>query len=261
MQLRPRKRFGQHFLHDRTIIARIVDAINPRPGETLVEIGPGQGALTAPLLLCADKLHVIEIDRDLAATIADSCNGSGKLVVHCLDALKFNFAGLGKQLRIVGNLPYNISTPLIFHCLEQLDHIMDMVFMLQEEVVDRIIAEPGGKDYGRLSVMVQARCQAQKLFRVAPGAFHPPPQVSSAIVRLSPHTEPLITPAQLPALELIVRGCFNQRRKTLRNCLKKWLSAGEIESLGLDPTLRPEQLTVNEFIRITTFYQSRSRNN
>jgi len=184
---RAKKRFGQHFLHDRNIINRIIAALDPKRHQTIIEIGPGKGALTIPLLEHLDTLHVLELDRDLAQALSVKFGAEKKIVVHCLNALNYDFREIGNQhLRIVGNLPYNISTPLIFHLLEYHRSIDDMVFMLQEEVIDRMCATPGSKAYGRLSVMVQAHCHTEKLFTVSPGAFSPPPKVVSAIIKLKP---------------------------------------------------------------------------
>ena len=251
LQHRPRKRFGQHFLHDRQVIDRIIAAIAPAPGQCMVEIGPGTGALTLPLLQHAGELHVVELDRDLAAELVRRCQGAGTLHMHCQDALDFNFRDVvadGKTIRVIGNLPYNISTPLIFHLLEAADRIQDMVFMLQEEVVDRLCAEPGGRTYGRLSVMVQAQCRVEKLFTVSAESFTPPPKVSSAIVRLIPQMQTGIQ--DYGAFADIVRQSFNQRRKTLRNALKDMVGAQQFSNLGIDPGMRPEQLTVAQFISI-----------
>ncbi len=258
IQHRPRKRFGQHFLHDQQVITRLIDAIRPQPGQCLVEIGPGLGALTLPLLQRAGELHVIEVDRDLAQKIEESCAGLGRLHVHCIDALQLDFVTIcNSRMRVVGNLPYNISTPLIFHLLDQIEHFTDMIFMLQEEVVDRITANPGSKDYGRLSVMVQACCDTAKLFRVAPGAFNPPPKVYSAIVRLVPHSTPHVAAEHRKAFAMIVRSCFNQRRKTLRNGLRDLLEPADIESVKINPSVRPEQLTVDDFVQLAVLYQNK----
>jgi 16S rRNA (adenine1518-N6/adenine1519-N6)-dimethyltransferase len=259
--LQPKKRFGQHFLHDQGIVQRILDTFDPQPGETLVEIGPGPGALTRPLLERCALLHVVELDRDLAARLRADFNRSlparstspGQLVVHEADALKFDFCALvpeGGRLRIVGNLPYNISTPLLFHLLEQRHCIGDMLFMLQKEVVDRMAAAPGGKDYGRLSVMLQWQLRVEKLFDVPPGAFTPPPKVDSSVVRLVPHAIPPIQVRDAVAFTQVVRAAFAQRRKTLRNNLKGLLPAATLESLGIDPQRRAETLTLSEFAAI-----------
>ena len=248
----PRKRFGQHFLHDRGIIDKIVSAIGPQPGERIVEIGPGLGALTCPLLARHGELDVVELDRDVIPRLLENCGDKGELRVHNVDALRFDFAELAgaKRIRVVGNLPYNISTPLIFHLLESADRIIDMHFLLQKEVVDRLAAAPGSDDYGRLSVMVQYRCRAESLFRVGPGAFSPPPKVDSAVVRLIPFAE-LPYPAQDEALfARLVNQAFSKRRKTLRNGLKDLLDADGIEAAGIDPGIRPERVSVEEFVRL-----------
>ena len=246
-----RKRFGQHFLHDPHVIERILAAFAPRAGETIVEIGPGRGALTRPLLRHVAKLHVIELDRDLAARLPELAQGAGELVVHQADALTFDFRSLadGGRLRIVGNLPYNISTPLLFHLIEQADVVADMVFMLQKEVAERIAAPPGSKAYGRLSVMVQWRCEVQYLFSVGPGAFRPPPQVESSVVRLRPRARQ--RPARPDAFSRVVQAAFSQRRKTLRNSLRPVLDEAAIARAGIDATRRAEELTVEEFARLS----------
>ncbi len=249
----PRKRFGQHFLHDRGTVDRIVAAIAPARGETIVEIGPGEGVLTEPLLAATGRLHAVEVDRDLAAALRGRADWSDKLCVHEADALRFDFAALapaGGRLRVVGNLPYNISTPLLFHLLEQRAAIADMHFMLQREVVDRMAAAPGSGVYGRLSVMIQAYCVVTRLFRVAPGAFRPPPAVESAVVRLVPHAQPLVDAAHAARFGEIVRRAFSVRRKTVRNGLRNYMDADAIAGAGIDPGIRPEQLRVEDFARL-----------
>ncbi|HHM05516.1 MAG TPA: 16S rRNA (adenine(1518)-N(6)/adenine(1519)-N(6))-dimethyltransferase RsmA [Gammaproteobacteria bacterium] len=251
---RPRKRFGQHFLHDPWIIQRIIQAINPRPGERLLEIGPGLGALTAPLLEAVGQLDVVELDRDVIAPLQVACAGRGVLRVHNEDVLAFDFsrlAGTG-PLRVVGNLPYNISTPLIFHLLSQATSIHDMLFMVQKEVAGRMAAAPGSKDYGRLSVMVQWRCAVETLFGVSPGAFRPPPKVDSAMVHLIPHSRPAVTVDDESLFAALVEQAFKQRRKTLRNSLKQWLSADDIAAVGVEPAWRPEVLSLAQFAALTT---------
>jgi len=252
-QHRARKRFGQNFLHDAGIIDRILRAINAKPGEHLLEIGPGQGALTEGLLGSGAQLDVVELDKDLVPILQHKFAGRGNFRLHQGDALKFDFNQLGvpaRSLKVVGNLPYNISTPLIFHLLEHAGLIRDMHFMLQKEVVERLAAGPGGGDWGRLSIMVQYHCRVEHLFNVGPGAFNPPPKVDSAIVRLVPH-ETLPHPAKDPRqLERIVREAFNQRRKTLRNTLKGLLDSQAIEAAGVDGSLRPEQLDLAAFVRL-----------
>jgi len=249
----PRKRFGQHFLHDQEVIDHIIAAIAPAPGQCMVEIGPGTGALTLPLLQSIGELHVVELDRDLAAELVRHCQGAGTLHMHCQDALNFDFRELAtdrKGVRVIGNLPYNISTPMIFHLLETADCIQDMVFMLQEEVVDRMCAGPGTRTYGRLSIMVQAQCKVDKLFTVSAESFTPPPKVFSAIIRLIPQMQTSIQDYGIFAD--IVRQAFNQRRKTLRNALKDMMDAQQIANLGIDPGMRPEQLTVEQFVGLAS---------
>jgi 16S rRNA (adenine1518-N6/adenine1519-N6)-dimethyltransferase len=254
---RPRKRFGQNFLHDQHVINRIVDSIHPQRGDRLVEIGPGLGALTAPLLSRVDALDVVELDRDLAARLRLEAEMGGdrlgELRVHEADALRFDFGALaaGQSLRVVGNLPYNISTPLIFHLLSFHQLIRDMHFMLQKEVVERMAAEPGGKDYGRLSVMAQYRCAVTPLFGVPPGAFNPPPKVESAIVRLVPHAAAPVDVGDESGFAEIVASAFGQRRKTLRNNLKGLLEAATIEACGIDPGTRAERLTLADFAALS----------
>jgi 16S rRNA (adenine1518-N6/adenine1519-N6)-dimethyltransferase len=250
---RARKRFGQNFLHDAGVIHRILRAIHAREGERMLEIGPGQGALTEGLLDSGAQLDVIELDRDLIPLLTAKFASEPRFQLHQGDALKFDFSSLDPaphSLRVVGNLPYNISTPLIFHLLNNAALIRDMHFMLQKEVVERLAAGPGGKDWGRLSIMVQYHCRVEHLFNVGPGAFNPPPKVDSAIVRLVPHAV-LPHPAKdHRLLENVVREAFNQRRKTLRNTLKALLSADEIEAAGVDGSLRPEQLDLAAFVRL-----------
>nr|WP_319526945.1 16S rRNA (adenine(1518)-N(6)/adenine(1519)-N(6))-dimethyltransferase RsmA [Pseudomonas laurentiana] len=252
-QHRARKRFGQNFLHDAGVIDRILRAIHARPGERMLEIGPGQGALTAGLLGSGAELDVVELDKDLIPILNHQFAGRNNFRLHQGDALKFDFTSLGASphsLRVVGNLPYNISTPLIFHLLDNAGLIRDMHFMLQKEVVERLAAGPGGGDWGRLSIMVQYHCKVEHLFNVGPGAFNPPPKVDSAIVRLVPH-ETLPHPAKdHRLLERIVREAFNQRRKTLRNTLKALLSSEAIEAANVDGSLRPEQLDLAAFVRL-----------
>ncbi len=253
MQARARKRFGQHFLHERAIVERIIAAFDPRPGETIVEIGPGRGALTLPLLERAALLHAIEIDRDLAARLPALVAGRGELVLHQADALRFDFAALarGGRLRVIGNLPYNISTPLLFHLLEQADATSDMVFMLQKEVADRIAAEPGTEDYGRLSVMLQWRFKVEHLFDVAPGAFQPPPKVQSSVVRLRPRPPAEMISVNRERFARVVQAAFGQRRKTLRNSLRGVVDEDGFARAGIDSARRAETLTIEEFAALT----------
>ncbi|HBS43038.1 MAG TPA: 16S rRNA (adenine(1518)-N(6)/adenine(1519)-N(6))-dimethyltransferase [Oceanospirillales bacterium] len=252
-QHRARKRFGQNFLHDQYVIGRIISSIHPQPDDCLVEIGPGMGALTGPILDATGKLHVVELDRDLIPILRTQFFNFPDFHIHEGDALKFDFSTIpaeGQQLRIVGNLPYNISTPLIFHLLSHHSLVKDMHFMLQKEVVERLAAEPGSGDYGRLSIMAQYYCRVEPLFVVGPGSFNPPPKVDSAIVRLVPHPQ-LPYPAKDPAvLERVVREAFHMRRKTLRNNLKKLIDPGILEEIGIDTSLRPERLTLADYVRI-----------
>jgi 16S rRNA (adenine1518-N6/adenine1519-N6)-dimethyltransferase len=240
---RPRKRFGQHFLHDPRILARIVDAVSPTANDFLVEIGPGEGALTAPLIERAGKLEAIELDRDLAADLAARFPPF-RLTVHCADALAFDFARFPAGMRLVGNLPYNISTPLLFHLARYAERVQDMHFMLQLEVVDRMVAAPSTADYGRLSVALQARFAMEKLFTVSKGAFRPPPKVESAVVRLRPRA------TMLHIDEDLLRRAFSARRKQLRNAL----AGVDFARAGIDPQLRPENLSPEDYARITDLF-------
>jgi 16S rRNA (adenine1518-N6/adenine1519-N6)-dimethyltransferase len=256
-----RKRFGQHFLHDPATIRRIVDAVDPLAGERLVEVGPGRGALTFPLLARALTLDAIEIDRDLAAALERDPR-SAHLRLHIEDVLDTDFSALrgsGPPLRIVGNLPYNISTPLLFRLLTQRAAIGDMHFMLQKEVVERMAAAPGTKAYGRLTVMLAAHAEIQALFDVGPGAFQPPPKVWSAIVRLRPAAEPRFAIGADGALRTVVTAAFSARRKTLRNGLKTLLTGAEIESCGIDPQWRPETLSPAQFGLLAACYSHSKR--
>lgn len=257
---RARKRFGQNFLHDPAIIRDIIHAVHPLAGQHLVEIGPGKGALTRYLLEACGSLDVIELDRDLIPLLQENCSSLGELRIHSADALKFDFSALAEaeqKLRIVGNLPYNISTPLIFHLLEQIESIEDMHFMLQKEVVDRLAAQPGSKDYGRLGIMVQYYCRVEKLFGVPPGSFTPPPKVHSAVVRLTPHATPPVDVQDVSALSRVVSQAFSQRRKTLRNTLKKLLDSDTIIACDIDPSRRPETLDLSEYARLANALASR----
>ncbi|MEP6998170.1 MAG: 16S rRNA (adenine(1518)-N(6)/adenine(1519)-N(6))-dimethyltransferase RsmA [Betaproteobacteria bacterium] len=246
---RPRKRFGQHFLADPHYIERIVEAIAPQRNERIVEIGPGLGALTRPLLARVDRLTVIEIDRDLAAGLAAEFP-PGQLALHVADALTFDFAGLGGDLRIIGNLPYNISSPLLFHLAQFDAALRDVTVMLQREVVQRMAAAPATPEYGRLSVMLQVRFRVERLFVVPAGAFRPPPKVESALARLTPlgAARPAITDAALFAQ--LVAAAFGQRRKTLRNALKPFADEATLEGAGIAPGARGETLAVADFVRL-----------
>lgn len=251
--MRAKKHFGQHFLHDPSVIAKIMLALAPRKGEAIVEIGPGRGALTQPLLEAIGELDCIEIDPDVIPHLRARCDPLGTLRVHHVDVLKFDFAALADQrgeLRVVGNLPYNISTPLLFHVLSQRSGIRDAHFMVQKEVAQRLAAEPGGGDYGRLSVMVQYFCAVTLLFNVKPGAFTPPPRVDSSVVRLVPYASPPYPAADEKWFSALVNLAFQQRRKTLRNALKQVLDAATIATAKLDPMQRPETLSVADFVTL-----------
>lgn len=250
MKHRARKRFGQNFLTDEKVIHSIVSAINPLSGQSLIEIGPGQGALTFELLESIGSMQAVEIDRDLIRYLREVSSQHGQLELIEADALTVDFRTLGESLRIVGNLPYNISTPLILHLLSYVDVIQDMHFMLQKEVVQRLAASPGSKAYGRLSIIVQYLCEVDYLFTVYPEAFDPKPKVDSAIVRLTPHAVNPYSPIELPVLQKVVAKAFSQRRKTLRNNLKGLINEQELEALEIDPSRRPETLTIDEFVKI-----------
>lgn len=256
-----RKRFGQNFLHDQGVIHRIAKAINASPTDHVVEIGPGQGALTADILLGGCTLDAIELDRDLIPILQQRFGQQDRFKLQQGDALAFDFSSLqqkSEKLRIVGNLPYNISTPLIFHLLDHHQIVQDMHFMLQLEVVKRLAAGPGHKNYGRLSVMAQYYCQVDNLFEVPPEAFNPRPKVQSAIVRLMPH-EKLPHPANdVETLRSVLRTVFNQRRKTLRNSLKNLLDEKQIESVNINPSARPETLSLQQFVAISNLVTHRN---
>ncbi|MGA9851371.1 MAG: 16S rRNA (adenine(1518)-N(6)/adenine(1519)-N(6))-dimethyltransferase RsmA [Gammaproteobacteria bacterium] len=253
MQHQSRKRFGQHFLHDRNIINKILLAISPKPTDFIVEIGPGLGAITLPLLERCGMLTAVELDRDVIPHLRESAAGKGTLHIIQADALKTDFYDLapsGQKIRLVGNLPYNISTPLLFHLLDQSDSIQDMHFMLQKEVVRRMAAKPGGREYGRLTVMLAARCRVEPLFSIGSGAFRPPPKVESAFVRLIPHAAllfPLTDPARFAQF---VSQAFSHRRKTLRNALQGLADEAAIRIAGLDPAARPETLSASDYARL-----------
>ncbi|MCX4028023.1 16S rRNA (adenine(1518)-N(6)/adenine(1519)-N(6))-dimethyltransferase RsmA [Endozoicomonas sp. SM1973] len=257
---RARKRFGQNFLHDTGVIQRIIQAITPQQDQHLVEIGPGQGALTASLVASGSETHVIELDRDLVPGLLASFASYNNFHLHQGDALKFDFKQLAdpnQKIRVIGNLPYNISTPLLFHLFSFRELISDMHFMLQKEVVERLAAQPGEKAYGRLGIMAQYFCQIDYLFTVNPGAFKPAPKVDSAIVKLTPHRS-IEQPAEdIKQLEQVVKLAFSQRRKTIRNTLKSLFAADELHQLAIDPTLRPEQITLSQFISLANYLAKR----
>ncbi len=258
----PRKNLGQHFLHDRNIIEKIVAAIRPQRDDYIVEIGPGRGALTLPLLQFVDHLDVIELDRDLAKSLAQLPEQPA-LTVHQANALKFNFRQISSvpaSLRLVGNLPYNISTPLLFHVLSQATIFRDIHVMLQKEVIQRMVADPGSRTYGRLSVAIQARCQATELFSIKPGSFLPPPKVDSAFIRLVPDASIMATIHCESDFDMMVMQAFSMRRKKLSNCLKGMLSAAEIRSTDTNPDVRAETLDVDAFIRLANKFTTNTAN-
>ena len=249
----PRKRFGQNFLVDQQIIAQIIAEIYPQKGDRIIEIGPGLGALTRPLLQAIDHLDVVEIDRDIVNRLEKEFTPE-KLTIHATDALKFDFSTLlGDKLRIVGNLPYNISTPLLFHLSQFPEHILDMHFMLQKEVVERMVGMPATSEYGRLSVMLQYRFDMEYVFSVPAESFRPIPKVESAIVRMIPRHPSALKAKDEILFSQIVAAAFSQRRKTLRNTLHYYLEADDFNALGIDPGLRAENLAVEEFVAIANF--------
>ena len=247
-----RKRFGQNFLHDPGVIEKIVRSINPKPEDVIVEIGPGLGAITEEILAINPRLQVVELDRDLIPVLRTKFFNYPDFKIHEADALSFDFSQLAtdRPLRIVGNLPYNISTPLIFHLLAQAGVVQDMHFMLQKEVVQRLAAVPGDNNYGRLGIMAQYFCKVQPLFEVGPGAFRPAPKVDSAIVRLVPHKELPYPAKDLKTLQSVVRTAFNARRKTLRKALGAMVTVEQLQSLDINDGLRPENLSLVDYVRI-----------
>lgn len=249
----PRKRFGQHFLHDPHVIEKILVAIAPCRGDYLVEIGPGLGAITLPLLQRCGELTAVELDRDLIPPLQAAAAGKGTLRIIAADALRTDFRELapaGQKIRLIGNLPYNISTPLLFHLLTQADAVRDMHFTLQKEVVQRMAAKPGGKAYGRLTVMLAIRCRVEPLFHIGAGAFIPPPRVASSFVRLVPHSAPPFSISDLKRFTAIVNQAFGRRRKTLRNALLGLIDEAGIRATGLDPAARPETLSAADYARL-----------
>jgi len=250
-EFKPRKRFGQNFLTDPNIIAKIINAVDPQPQDHLVEIGPGKGALTDHLVQTSAELDIIEIDRDLV-DLLNNRYPDQSLIIHQADVLTFDFDSIkNKPLRVVGNLPYNISTPLIFRLLENAKDVKDMHLMLQREVVNRLIAKPSTRDYGRLGIMAQYYCSISKCFNVPPTAFRPTPKVYSAVVRLVPHQELPFKARDINVLRQLVTQAFNQRRKILSNGLKPLLTVDEITALGIDASLRPEQISLQQFIQLS----------
>ena len=256
---RARKRFGQHFLADPGVVDAIVRAISPGEDDVIVEIGPGQGAITEPLARRAGHLHLVELDRDLAARLRAQYADRENVTVHEADALRFDFGAVGDALRIVGNLPYNISTPLLFHLLRYRERIVDMHFMLQKEVVDRMAAQPGSKAYGRLGIMLGCHLRIESLFDVPPEAFDPPPEVNSAVVRLDPLPPGSFSIEDQAGLSTLVAKAFMQRRKTLRNALRNEADSADLEAVGIDPGLRPEQVSIDQYIALSNYLRRKSR--
>lgn len=248
---RARKRFGQHFLADPGVIDAIVRSINASKDDVVVEIGPGRGAITAALAANAGHLHAIELDRDLVAKLRRQYDDNPSVTIHEGDALAFDFSTLGDRLRIVGNLPYNISTPLLFHLLNYRDHILDMHFMLQKEVVDRMAAGPGSKTYGRLSIMLGCHLSIESLFDVDRSAFDPPPEITSAVVRLDPLPAGSFDIQDEALLSKLVASAFMKRRKTVRNALKDHVETAHLEAVGIDPGLRPEQISITKYVQLS----------
>lgn len=255
----PRKRFGQNFLRDEGIIEAIARAIAPDKAQHLVEIGPGEGAITQALIASGCRFDAIELDRDLRTRLLASFSTYDNFTLHSADALKFDFASLqqgGQALRVIGNLPYNISTPLLFKLLDYGPLIADMHFMLQLEVVERLAAEPGNKSWGRLGVMAQFQCEVEQLFEVPPEAFFPPPKVQSAIIRLTPRQTPRWAQVDRESLAKVVSQAFSQRRKTLRNNFKNSLTDTQFETAGVDPQARAETLTIDHFVALASLSRS-----
>ncbi|WP_419419778.1 16S rRNA (adenine(1518)-N(6)/adenine(1519)-N(6))-dimethyltransferase RsmA [Legionella sp. D16C41] len=257
MNHKPRKRFGQNFLQDQGVIENIINALYLHSADNVLEIGPGKGALTRLLLQHLQKLSVVEIDRDLQLFLANHFKGAPLQIIGA-DALTIDYTKWGNQLRIVGNLPYNISTPLILHLLSFVKNIKDMHFMLQKEVVERLAASPGGKAYGRLSIMMQYHCDVTYLFDVPPEAFYPKPKVESAVVRLVPHIVSPYPAVELNMLQKLVATAFSMRRKTLANNLKSLINSNELSSLGIDARQRPEQINLLNYIKVANFLSEKA---
>ncbi len=255
---RPRKRFGQHFLTDPGVIDAVVNAIAPQDDDVIVEIGPGPGAITVPIAKRCGSLHAIELDRDLAARLRTQFENDKHVTIHEADVLSFDFSTLGTSLRVVGNLPYNISTPLMFHLLGQRQFIKDMHFMLQKEVVDRMAAGPGSKAFGRLTIMLGCYLDIEALFDVDRLAFDPPPAVTSAVVRLRPRPDASVQIDDIKLLSSLVAAAFSQRRKTLRNALKAHASEEDLHALDIDPGLRPENIAISDWVALANHLASKN---
>lgn len=252
-EVRAAKSLGQHFLRDESVITQMVAEIAPQPGEAIVEIGPGLGALTLPVLARCQAMTAIEFDTRVLDILARKAKPLGELTLIHDDVLNVDFAALSlaKPLRLIGNLPYNLSSPILFHCLAYQAHIADMHFMLQKEVVERIVAEPGSKAYGRLGIMIQQQCETEYLFDIPPDAFDPPPKVDSAVVRLTPLAAPRWEVADAAAFAMLVRTAFGQRRKMVRKSLAQWFDGADFADLDIDPTARAENLDGSDFAALT----------
>jgi 16S rRNA (adenine1518-N6/adenine1519-N6)-dimethyltransferase len=255
---RPRKRFGQHFLTDPGVIDAIVNAIAPQDDDVIVEIGSGPGAITVPIAKRCGSLHAIELDRDLAASLRTQFQNNNNVTIHEADALSFDFSTLGSSLRVVGNLPYNISTPLLFRLLEQRNVIKDMHFMLQKEVVDRMAAEPGSKAFGRLTIMLGCYLDIDALFDVDRLSFDPPPAVTSAVVRLRPKPDASVQIDDSQLLASMVAAAFSKRRKTLRNALKAHATEEDLQALDIDPGLRPENIAISDWVALANYLAAKN---
>jgi len=256
---RSRRRFGQHFLTDPGVVDAIVRAVHATKDDVVVEIGPGQGAITAALAAAAGHLHAVELDRNLASLLRRQYDGVENVTIHEADALGFDFSALGDRLRVVGNLPYNISTPLLFHLLKSRERIIDMHFMLQKEVVDRMAAAPGSKAYGRLGIMLGCHLHIESLFDVDRSAFSPPPEVTSAVVRLDPLPSGTFIIEDDALLAKIVTSAFMKRRKTIRNSLKGIVEVSDLDAVGIDAGLRPEQISISKYVQLSNHLASALR--
>lgn len=256
---RPRKRFGQHFLTCGSTVSRILEAIAPQPGETVVEIGPGRGAITDGLSASGASVHAVEFDRDLTPWLEERFRDRRNVTIHEADALRFDFGGIGSNLRVVGNLPYNISTPLLFHLMKYTDNVGDLHFMLQKEVVDRMVAAPGSKAYGRLTIMLGCRMHVEQLFDVPPDAFEPPPKVHSAFARLQPKPRQDVPVDDLQLMSQVVAQAFSQRRKILRNALRGTATEDDLQSVGISPAARAEEVPIAGWMALANHLANQDR--